>query len=300
MRSKDITAICEVYFNGFKDVYDHRTASDILLGILKIISYAFIIPPICFAIAYFKNKDIVHIEKAYDTLIPSVASTNAIYQNTVSQDIDQNKLIDYLVIKIDNLRSINDPTDEQFFKNGFVQLTFDSQKIFFEKIANKNLLSQAILCLPNEITELNFTTGYINPISNSEESIKSISILLDAFKKFTRITKICLDLRSVGYYTVKANQALVTMKQNVIVIPGDEDGIFDWKGLSYEFHNPTQAVVKSLIALRDLLKQTPHLEYSFSFANLSLSFTRSHPSLTYLSSVSAPDNAETILHSFLK
>jgi len=51
--------ICGDYFKGFQDVKEHKSATKVGLGVLKVVSYATLLVPIIFGVGYLINKSLL-------------------------------------------------------------------------------------------------------------------------------------------------------------------------------------------------------------------------------------------------
>ena len=69
MRAVNNLKFAENYLSGFNDCIHHETVAKTLIGIIKIISYISIIPPIYFLYTIAKTKKIVDLQRSFDDKI---------------------------------------------------------------------------------------------------------------------------------------------------------------------------------------------------------------------------------------
>jgi hypothetical protein len=267
------------YLNGFKDVKEHKSVGKVLTGILKILSYALVIP-------YFYSKDrlknckkVVEMQSEYDNKILNV------FQKTVPmQSVDQNELVNRLATKLKNFEpdpnnsdvDIDTKKDEKaLFQKGFKLLDFKSQKDFFKQAAHQGFMEQALNWIPEDTKELNLTigdwpskqgySGFLATPAQIKNSQLIIKLLSDT-QKLKQLNVIDLDLKQIGMHEEILDDA-IKFESNNSSISGRE---FHIKQTKSDVYLPLgiyqkEIYIKELVdvfkAIKMRLKEKPDLQW---------------------------------------
>jgi hypothetical protein len=282
MRLNNLLNNTKSYLNGFNDVYSHQTVDKKILGLLKIASYALIIPPLVACFIYLKNKKIVDLQKELDGKFDAIL-TKKIFEkiivpqeNTTQQNqaTIQNKIIPYLVNKLKNFEEEDNEEEEQKrFEVGFRQLSFDDQKIFFESITQPRHLQMAFQWIPKDIENLNFVSGPLNPIYYSKMNERHIEILLKNLDQFKSLKQINLNLQGLGFYTPSMNTDICTMGKFSgfsFSYTKEEMGNFQVNGIDYYHENNGMPILRSIESMKKLIQAQPNLTWHISLTNFGI------------------------------
>jgi hypothetical protein len=267
MRAENRLNNASDYLNGFNDVREHRSVCETITGLLKIISYALIIPPIIMGILYLKGRIVCDLQDELD------GQVDQIFAQTFQKNSPQ-RINEYLINKLINLEMYDDiDLEKKRFETGFKLLTFESQKEFFKMALEADRMALALQWIPNDIKELNFVSGPKNPISDSETNRHSIKLFLEELPRFVRLEKIELDLRGVGFYGPSVDKNVQFMTQGsgrFAFIAEDDRRTFIMNGAEYSHYNETFQIVETVVAMRTLIQQQPNLIWNFRFMDLTM------------------------------
>lgn len=273
MRAVNTVDLCKDYFDGFKAVAKHESVGAVLLGLLKILTYALILPPLLLGGVYLRSKKIVEFQQSIDSKLDSV-KVNITFANVFPSENDSKKLITYLVNKLDNFEgNDNAQLEKERFAKGFKLLSYEAQADFFkEAIANK-CLALAVKWIPRDITYLNFVSGAPNAIHHAWANKRNIELLLPELPTFTSLDRIELNLRGLGFYSAAADKNV----QNMTNVQGlnfhysaDTQRTFEHMGVTYHHYNDTLPILKTIVALKELINRRPTMEWSIRLMNLSV------------------------------
>lgn len=272
MRANNTLNCTRSYFNGFIDVYNHNSIRETTLGILKIISYIFIIPPVVIGIRYLKSKKIVDLQNDFDNRIDCARLTELFnpVNSQSSRDNAQKKLIQYLANKLLNFeKNDNEKLEQKRFKKGFKKLSCESQIKFFSLVSKNNCLKMALKWIPKNTEELYFSSGTPNPIHYSRENQQNVKLFLEALPRFRQLKKIELHLRGLGYYSSAVDKSVRMMTLPGINSAHTNDPIHHVKfnGVSVSNYNDTLPIVKTIITIREQIKKFPKLEWMLVLSN---------------------------------
>lgn len=269
MRANNILSFTQNYSSGFDDVYNHETVSKTLVGLLKIISYALILPPLILGCMYIRSKKINELQRDIDSKIDT-NKVHEVFTTTVlgKQDDCHKKMARYLINKLVNFEKTDDEALEKSrFEKGFKQLSFDYQQEFFKMANEEDCLKMALQWIPKDITKLNFISGPPNALRHSDISNRNVVYLLAELPKFTHLEKITLNLQGLGFYGESVDLDVQRM-----TVPGvdfgcraDETRYFQVHGMEYGHYNDTLNIVKTLVEVRQLIKNFPNLEWELQF-----------------------------------
>lgn len=207
---------CKSYLSGFKDV---QNSNKVPLGILKILSYALIIPPLVVIGLYLHHKKIVHLDQSYDAMLNNEPSSKSNHIHLIGEcrnksKIDSMNFVSYLIRKStvlarSNLTDAVKEEQKQNFQKGFHQLSFKAQRQFFIKLINKGALSKFLQqdLLPKDIKEINFTLGNAH-YRNSGANVKAAKLFFDFMNSCDHLDKVNLDLKGLGYYNQNVYERL--------------------------------------------------------------------------------------------
>lgn len=269
MRASNILSFTHNYSSGFDDVYRHETAGKTLIGLLKIISYALILPPLILGCMYLKSKKINDLQTDIDSKIDTNKVLEVFSKAVLEKQGNcQKKMIQYLINKLNNFEKTDDELKEKArFEQGFKQLTFDFQQEFFKKANEEGCLEMALQWTPKDITELNFISGPPNALRHSDISNRNMVYLLAELPKFTQLKKITLNLQGLGFYgeSVDLDVQRMTVPGVVFGCRADETRYFQVHGMEYGHYNDTLNIVKTLVEVRKLIKNFPNLEWELKF-----------------------------------
>lgn len=277
MRTNRVLSYSESYISGFNDVYNHKSLRQTLIGLIKILSYCLIIPPIVSRCVYLKSKKIVDMQTDIDGKIDNGRIQEVFTQIATAKNnpVDgENKLINYLINKLENFETTdNEKLERSRFGAGFKKLSFASQKEFFKRANDCKCLGMALKWIPDDITDLNFISGPPNPILKSSMNNSNLTLLLEEIPRFTKLKTMHLHLRGLGFYTLNVDQSVYNMTQgkDVFACTQDSPCSIKFDGVTYyNYKNDTMAIVKAIIALRKLTQNQPDLIWAVNFMNSSL------------------------------
>lgn len=277
MRAVNAINYSRNYFNGFGDVCNRKTTTQALVGLLKILSYALILPPVIFRCMYFKNKKINDLQTDIDGKIDSNRMQEIFLQTVVkgkAQENGQKKLIKYLTNKLVNFEKGDDEELERSrFEKGFKQLSFESQGEFFKRAHAFNCLGSALRWMPKDIAELNFISGPPNAIYCSKINRRNVASFLEELPKFTHLKKIELNLKGLGFYTPSIDRNVQTMAIKGISFAHSDEGseqTFNVHGILYTHYNDTLPIVKIIIAMKALIQRYPDLTWQVVLMNFGI------------------------------
>lgn len=293
MRAENIVKYCQAYLNGFNDLYSMKSCSGVTLGILKIASYCLLIPPVIVGLFSLYYKKIAQIESDFDSLLDSIEAfkTNEIY-NKIHQPenalkTNSKEFITYLVRKVNKIHAsdISDINDIERVRKGFLLLSFEKQKDFFQGLADSSLLIKFLEMnfIPNDISELNFTLGN-SQFQNLKDNDCIAMIFFKYLAKFSELTKLHLDLKGLGFYGPMAEGQLDQLDQ---LFASAYDGGSFWfpmenyrydaqdfrEGLSiYSYCDRGSPMTNAAVELRRLIHKAKNADntfkYKLSFMNL--------------------------------
>lgn len=276
MRYDNYLNIAKSYISGFSEVRRHESFSKTLVGLLKILSYALILPPLILGCMYWKNRKIHDLQNCMDSKIDNNTIQDIFTQSVIApenQENSQKKMMRYLVNKLVNFeKRDNEQLERARFEKGFKQLSFESQEEFFRRAQELDCLEMALNWIPKDIKELNFVSGLTNAVQNSSANKHNVLLLLEELPKFNQLTKIELNLRGLGFYTASVDKNVQTMTGPGDVFACSEDltKIFEVGGAQYHHSNDTFPILKVVAALRKLLHKQPDLKWDMSFTGFAV------------------------------
>lgn len=272
MRAVNNLKFAENYLSGFNDCIHHETVAKTLIGIIKIISYISIIPPIYFLYNLAKTKKIVDLQRSFDDNIDA-GKIYKTFEKTIALDNQkQNKLIDYLVNKLINFdENDNIELEKSRFQKAFKQLDFESQPLFFQRAHQSHCLKTALNWIPKDISALNFISGTANPIYYSDKSRSSLEWLLIELPTWTHLQKVRLNLQGLGFYSAEVDRSVQLMASpggKISASVGSKmQGRYEWNGATYEFCNDNFQIGRAVQEIKLLIDKHPDLEWQIYFAN---------------------------------
>lgn len=285
MKAEAVLSNMNRYFNGFHDVYEHKTLGTTFLGIVKILSYCFLIPPFICGSIYGANKKITDLQKEFDREFETDNASKAKQTQQVAMTIfpdSEKKLVQYLTDKLDNFDPSTDgdrKAEEMIkFARGFKKLSFDQQLDFFKNRTHSvDKLEMALEWIPKDITKLNFISGTRNVLSVFNDAVQNrnnLVIFLSKLPEFKQLKTIELNLQSVGFYTAESNRLLQLDVDGVVPlnapVGGDEymNGI-NWRGFDCAgFTNDISCITGTFVKVRELKQNNRDLEWKVYFANV--------------------------------
>lgn len=286
MDAKSIVRNCEGYLSGFSDVKDvctHKSGSQFLLGIVKIVSYCLLIPPIVCAALGAKYRKIVQIEDHLDQQLDTGAlSAQVVWsRNAVGAQYTPKEFVSYLVEKVANLQVQHTkelgaliPQDEKNrFQKGFRLLDAEGQKEFFKEIFSQQELRHKLITLkliPNDIKELHFCLGDGSLQSVSASKTEDVDRFVAQLKDFRALEVVKLDLRGLGFMTPSLNGYLASNGREYHD-GTHEEGIINWGGVSYSQYTNSGIMCLVMQNFRELLRDNPIREFDFRLMNVSAS-----------------------------
>jgi hypothetical protein len=290
MRSELIVQKCLSYFNGFYEIPRCKNRTELLSSLLKIVSYALLLPPVIVGVFYFHHKKIAILENSFNQLMDNTEAYRAqevfhrIHRDN-SRCFKQKDIIQCLLIKISDLKCEELDTAEEIkeierIKKGFLLLSLEKQHDLFLKLIDKGLMSKLLDMdlIPKDITELNFTLGE-SRFQNLEANDTLATKFLSKLTEFRSLKKIRLDLKGIGFYGPAANQNLENLSQSIHVsridaflFPTINNTKITREGKSYFYSDRNFPIVNAMVQLRKFIDRAnsngSNFEYHLDFMNL--------------------------------
>lgn len=286
MKASEIIKQCQSYFHGFSDVIEHKTAPAVMVGVLKILSYILVLPPLIFVALYFANRRVAVIEITLDALLDNskALKTENIYAKTIpgtKSKFKADELVNYLIGKLDLVHASKKELER--FQKAFYLLDFDSQALFFNRLAVAKDFTRAIDVIPRDLEYLNFSLGGRGlelDLATWDESQSQFCACLffQNFSSFHDLKKVKFDLSALGFYckTVELGLQGLLKKPPVIIHQANPDLTLKWEGVSYAYSCSVDMVRSVCLALSDIRKfvhEYPNVEWHCSLMNMDFGCT---------------------------
>ncbi|MFI5343739.1 MAG: hypothetical protein ACHQUC_05910 [Chlamydiales bacterium] len=277
---------CENYFNSFADLFQCASLGRTLKGIGKILSYSLIIPPLVIAYKYFQYRKIAQInafKDGLDNLLSCSSNPLKIYKLVFPEK--QKELLNYLTNKAAEIKTngANHDLEKTRFQKGFRLLSFDQQKDFFAMAIQANVLSNVLALIPNDISELNFTSGPVrHPFGNDSQQREYAELLVDKLKQLTHVKKLHLDLTGLGLYCQGVHHKVLTANkfENVFAnfsssstLHSYTRSVRDYGILTFHTDN-VEIIFKTLQQSREMSRKDHELELFVQFYNYDVRVNR--------------------------
>jgi hypothetical protein len=243
------------YFRGIHDVFNFKSAKEVSLGLLKIISGFSLFIPIIFGVGYLITRKRLNDLQSLNLRVSKELGSSSNNKNLTSID-----LIKFLSAKVlDN--------DKVHFEAGFRMLSQGAQKDFFALMDSQGALVNALSYVPNGISEL--SVGFSKNLQK-EAMEKTVKKLCD-FKQLHTIT---FDLSQTTYLSKGVENLIkkgLSMMNRNVMFEGGLDVNFTLEGDSVAIsggnypnkHLPMTCIINGLV--NRLMKETPLATIKFNF-----------------------------------
>lgn len=290
MRSQNVVQHCLSYLNGFNEIAASRNACECVEGLLKVVSYSLIFPPIIVGCLYLHHKKIVVLENTFDELMDQldVYKTQEAFlkiYNINNKDVKQKDILQCLLLKVSNLNYEDLYTTEgkkeiERFQKGFKLLHLDKQHDLFVELMDRNLMTKLLDLdfIPKDIEELNFTMGE----SKFQDLDINDAFAMKFFNKlceFKSLKKIRLDLKSLGFFGPAACQSLKNLTQDFktdkiknVYFPIRNNTMITRGTTKYYYTDRGSPISNAMLQLRKMIDRANekghYFEYHLDFMNL--------------------------------
>lgn len=195
----------ENYFNGVQDIVVNKSAKQLGLGILKIVSYVTLVLPIIFGVGYLIiQSKIKKMTNLYNRVSLVLKSQNADIKSI------QKDLLAFASAKVKD-------GDYEEFASVLSKLDHHSQDAFFAAMANTGKLIEVTDQVPEDKTDLRFHLGNFVNQTRFSKAGELAEEFLGKLDRFSELQNLHIDMSRVACITKKLSdgvQAYINLKRS--------------------------------------------------------------------------------------
>ena len=189
------------YFNGIKDIKEHKSIGQVTLGILKIVSLATIVLPIIFGVGYIiAESKLNNLSELYTRVSQSFEPEFKSARPT------QKEYIKFLFAKTQD-------NEYSLFEKCFRQLESSSQNSFFRKTAQNGCLIECMKQTPKDLEKIEFNLGSFLSPCDFKKANALIDKFIEGLVSFQNQKEIVVDMTGVASLTQNAESNLRLLEE---------------------------------------------------------------------------------------